>query len=270
MERIDAMGSAPELGNYLFLYRSLLEWRYLKDPVIPRVWMYLLLRASWSGGQVFYRNTLVELERGQLAIARADIAAALDLSEKQVRRALLLLEKSGEIRADFRAGLFNVVTVVKWDTYQPGAVGSGPTEGGGQGMTQGRPRADLGPTDKEGKEREEGKKVKNKKPPKSPKGDSAVIPAELETPEFQAAWSDWKAHRAEIRKPLTPTCLKQQLAKLAAMGTTRAVIAIKHSIANGWTGLFEPKPDAPVNGNGHRRAPTPTILLDITDGSDQC
>lgn len=63
--------------------------------------------------------------------------------------------------------------------------------------------------------------------------------------DFAAAWADWKQHRKEIRKKLTPTSVKRQLAKLAAMGEQRAIAALNHSILNGWQGIFEP------HGNQH-------------------
>jgi hypothetical protein len=78
-------------------------------------------------------------------------------------------------------------------------------------------------------------------PPKSPKGDSAAcLPEVLQTKEFQVAWDEWKAHRKEKKKPLTPTSTKKQLAELAEMGVDRAIAAINHSIKKGWQGIFEP------------------------------
>ncbi|MFZ1935616.1 MAG: hypothetical protein WCB27_07225 [Thermoguttaceae bacterium] len=69
---------------------------------------------------------------------------------------------------------------------------------------------------------------------------------------FKEAWGRWTAHRKEIGKALTPSTTKAQLKKLATLGVTRAVIAIDHSIENGWTGLFEPS----TNGNGQAKTPS--------------
>lgn len=65
------------------------------------------------------------------------------------------------------------------------------------------------------------------------------VPAELNTPEFLAAWSDWLTHRAQIREKVTPLAASKALTKLAAMGPARAAAAIAHSIASGWKGVFE-------------------------------
>lgn len=70
--------------------------------------------------------------------------------------------------------------------------------------------------------------------------DPAIVELPFDSNEFRESWTDWIKHRREIKKPLTPTSTKQQLAKLAAMGETRAMQAIVHTVANGWVGLREP------------------------------
>ena len=67
------------------------------------------------------------------------------------------------------------------------------------------------------------------------------MPANLDMGEFREAWGEWQQHRREIKKAMTPTAARQQLAKLAEMGPQRAVAALKHSMANGWQGVFEPQ-----------------------------
>lgn len=67
------------------------------------------------------------------------------------------------------------------------------------------------------------------------------FPAELDTDEFHAAWAVWHKHRREIRKPLTPTSITQQLRQLATWGPARAIAAITHTVAKGWQGLREPE-----------------------------
>jgi len=71
---------------------------------------------------------------------------------------------------------------------------------------------------------------------------SAIAPVALlpfESPDFLAAWTDFLQHRIEIKKKLTPMASKHLLKKLTAWGEQRAIAAIRHSIANNWTGVFE-------------------------------
>lgn len=60
---------------------------------------------------------------------------------------------------------------------------------------------------------------------------------------FRSTWSSWESHRKEIKKKLTPTAVSEQFRALLKMGEERAIIAIQHSIANGWQGIFEPRPE---------------------------
>jgi hypothetical protein len=71
----------------------------------------------------------------------------------------------------------------------------------------------------------------------------------LDYPEFHKAWSDWQQHRREIKKKLTPTSAKSQLANLtkeAEQGNDPVAI-IRNSIAGGYQGLFAPKGETKPN-----------------------
>jgi len=72
----------------------------------------------------------------------------------------------------------------------------------------------------------------------STKVDVSDLP--FSSPDFVLFWSNWEQHRKEKKAKLTPTAIKQQLEKLKGMGEQRAIAALKHSLANGYTGIFEP------------------------------
>lgn len=75
-----------------------------------------------------------------------------------------------------------------------------------------------------------------------PRFDAGAVPL---PPGVDAAlWQEWVQHRRELRKPLTPTSVRQQLALLAAHPGHSSEI-IRTSIRSGWQGLFAPK-----GGNG--------------------
>lgn len=66
----------------------------------------------------------------------------------------------------------------------------------------------------------------------------------------QEAWSEYRQHRAEIRKPLTPLAEKKAINKLAEIvdqcqASQQQVI--DQTIMNGWVGLF------PVRSNDNAR-----------------
>ena len=68
--------------------------------------------------------------------------------------------------------------------------------------------------------------------------------------QFQDAWNDFVAMRAEIKKPLKQTATKLCLAKLKRWGEAKAIEALNDATAGQWQGLFEPK----ENRNGSHPA----------------
>jgi hypothetical protein len=78
-------------------------------------------------------------------------------------------------------------------------------------------------------------------PPNGKNGNFLQLPEDLRTaPGLQEAWSGWIEHRSEIHHKLTPTAVREQIKEIRELGPDRAVAAIKHSIANGYQGLYEP------------------------------
>lgn len=71
----------------------------------------------------------------------------------------------------------------------------------------------------------------------------STIPPSLDTDAFRAAFVEWRAYRREIRKPVTPSSENRIFSKLEKMGHDHAIASINQSIANGWTGLFDVKPE---------------------------
>jgi len=75
-------------------------------------------------------------------------------------------------------------------------------------------------------------------------------------------WNDWIEFRKEIRKPLKPTTVKQQVKFLSEQPNPELVI--EQSIRNGWTGLFELK-----GGQAHATSSRNPTFDDISEGLRQ-
>ena len=58
---------------------------------------------------------------------------------------------------------------------------------------------------------------------------------------LEEEWNNWKLHRKEMKKPMTERSEREMMRQMEEIGPERAAAAIRHSIANGWQGLFEPK-----------------------------
>lgn len=78
--------------------------------------------------------------------------------------------------------------------------------------------------------------------------DSDPLPECLRTDLFRSAWEGYRAYRVEQKlKKLGPSSIKAKLKEMAEWGEQQAIEAIKTTIANGWTGIFKPKPDGKTN-----------------------
>jgi hypothetical protein len=53
-------------------------------------------------------------------------------------------------------------------------------------------------------------------------------------------WNRWEAYKREIRKPIKPASLLAAQRKLAGYGSDQGAV-VEYSIAQGYTGLWEPK-----------------------------
>lgn len=89
------------------------------------------------------------------------------------------------------------------------------------------------------------------------------IPEPLDTEPFRKAWQDWIDDRRDRKKKMTVRAATLQLSRLLELGHDRAITAIEHSVANGYTGIFEPRgsggfsggtANGSGNGAAHRRA----------------
>lgn len=79
-------------------------------------------------------------------------------------------------------------------------------------------------------------------------GDDVAFPEVLQTDDFRQAWSEWREHLRERKRPLTPLSAQKQLKMLAKRGAANAVAMIDQSIERGWLGLFDV--DSAHNGIG--------------------
>ena len=99
--------------GYVKLHRHTMHWRWYTDPNVFRVFIHLLLNASYKD----YEWNNETLLKGQLITTRRRLASELRMDESAVTRALKKLTSTGEIKIK-TTNKYSVVTIVKWDFYQ--------------------------------------------------------------------------------------------------------------------------------------------------------
>jgi hypothetical protein len=77
--------------------------------------------------------------------------------------------------------------------------------------------------------------------------EAITLPANLDTPQFRAAWNDWYEYRRLSGKG-TLLAFTRVLMRLSEHGPVRSIKAINKSIENEWSGLFPEKENPSPNG----------------------
>ena len=102
-----------QLNGFVLLFRKFREWEWYTDTKTKSVFLELLLTANFKDGN--FQGTPVP--RGTVVTSIHHLAAALNLSDKEVRTALKHLKSTGEISVK-TTSKFSIITVQNYCLYQ--------------------------------------------------------------------------------------------------------------------------------------------------------
>ena len=111
----------------------MLDWEWYGNTNVVRVFLHCLLKANYQ--QRVWQG--VTIERGQFITSVASMSAELGLSPKQVRGALMKLERANNL-AIKGTNKYSVITICNYDIYQS----SPDTKGQTKGQTTGKPKGE--------------------------------------------------------------------------------------------------------------------------------
>ena len=100
-------------GEFIKLYRKLINWEWYQDVNTKALFIHCLLRANWKPGN--WKG--IHYERGQFITSLNTLAAETGLSFSQVRTALRNLIKTGEVTSSSQ-GRNRIITIHLYDSYQ--------------------------------------------------------------------------------------------------------------------------------------------------------
>ena len=264
--------------GYVKLWRKTLDSGLLANGPACQLFHYLLLNTTHKPYRKIVGGMTFDLQPGDVVFGRKRAADDLNLSEKQVRTALKLLEKL-EIVASNPTNKCTVISFVNWGTYQDSRPAEGPTEGqqgASTGPTEGQQGASTGPTEgQQGATRQE-HNTKNREhnteeenigasgeqlpvqqlvlvPEEKPKKKAKKDLLENLSPILKEAMQDFIEFRKSIRKPMSDVAITRALNKLTELfgdDDHRKKASIDQSILSGWSGLFELKDDRRTTPQG--------------------
>ncbi|MCP3964730.1 MAG: hypothetical protein GY718_00030, partial [Lentisphaerae bacterium] len=105
--------------GYISLHRKILEsWLWNEKPFSKgQAWIDLLMCAAYTDTEIFIRQSLIELKRGQQARSESGLAKNWGWSRDKTRRFLKLLVEKGMIIQQTNSRI-SIITICKYDTYQ--------------------------------------------------------------------------------------------------------------------------------------------------------
>jgi DNA-binding transcriptional regulator YhcF (GntR family) len=219
-----------DLG-YIKIHRRLLDHPDYQNGTWVRLWLHMLLRASFTDREFRWKGNKITLKSGQFISSSRKLAEELGISRGSVERATRLMEDDKQLSREV-GNKGCLYSVSNWDSHQ-----SSEPPASRQRATN---RATCGAaTEPLVDHIQEGKKERMKR-------EEVILP--FLSDEFSEVWKSWEQHRREIRKPLKPTSTAQQLKRLGMLTEQAAIEMIEWTIYKGWEGLREPdeiKPEKP-------------------------
>jgi hypothetical protein len=191
-------------GGYVRSYRSLLSHPAFRNEGEAMAFNWLVLKAAWKPARVRYKERVIYLQRGQLAVSVRDMANALERSRSWAERFLNRLKIETMIETRVETGV-NVITVCNYSVYQ------------GEGQESETPAKTAAETPpRQGRDTEQRKeKPKEKDSPQTPQGaKQTFLPA------------DWK--------PPPPASLSPKAKQCAEQWSTDAYERVAESFAAFW------------------------------------
>ena len=145
-----------ESGGFFKVYRKLLESDVYHDPLLLKVWIWILGQAAWKEHSIPFRGDRLAVKPGQFVTGLNSAAESLRCGQHALRSRLDYLVKTGRITME-PSNKFRIITVCNWETYQSNGQTNG-KQTANNGQTTGKPRATTEEC-KECKEGKEGKKT---------------------------------------------------------------------------------------------------------------
>ncbi|MFV0440519.1 MAG: conserved phage C-terminal domain-containing protein [Lachnospirales bacterium] len=118
--------------GYLRLHRKIIYSEVFSDPILLKIWVYILCECAYRDRDVFYKNTTFHLKAGTMIGVYRNISFKLDVPKSTLVRKLDVLEELEMIEI-FKENNCSIIKVLNYASYQ---VGKQKWDGNGTEMGQ--------------------------------------------------------------------------------------------------------------------------------------
>jgi hypothetical protein len=120
-------------GGFVLIHRSLWDHPAFRNFSEAAAFAWMISQASWKPTRVRYKDRVIVLQRGQLAISYRDLARRLGFTKSAIERFLKRLKTETMIGTATGTGVV-VISIYNYDKYQsePDAAGTAPGQEVGQ------------------------------------------------------------------------------------------------------------------------------------------
>ena len=100
-------------GDYVKVFRSLLDWEWYKSTNTCRLFIHMLLKANWKDGKF----EGIDVPRGSFVSSLKVLSKETGLSVQAIRTSINRLKSTGEITIK-RYSKFQVISLTNYSQYQ--------------------------------------------------------------------------------------------------------------------------------------------------------
>ena len=104
------------LQGYIKLFRTFQNNIFYKNSDAIHLWIHLLFCASFEDNVFYYKNTKINLKRGQLITGRKKLSQETGINESKIFRLLKLFESEHQIEQQ-KTSKYSIITIISYDTY---------------------------------------------------------------------------------------------------------------------------------------------------------
>lgn len=134
------------MDGYILVHRKLLDSCVFEDPILLKIWIWCLCKATFRGKDLLVGNQNVHILPGQFVFGKKRTAEMTHIPESTLYRKIKLLEKLDMIELNVNRK-FTVITIVNWGIYQKFAADGEPKMN--QKWTDNEPIVNQSRTDRE-------------------------------------------------------------------------------------------------------------------------